>query len=196
MSFELSPLPYPKDALQPYLSTETLEYHYGKHHKKYVTNLSELTKDTEYADQSLEQIITQAGDGPIFNNAAQIWNHDFYWRSLTPDINQKPEGELAEAIDSTFGSFEQFCQEFNKKVIGLFGSGWVWLVNDGTGVLSILATKDADNPLAHGRIALLTCDAWEHAFYIDYRNDKAKYMENYWIMANWRFAEKCFKGSG
>lgn len=192
MAIELPPLPYPKDGLEPHISAETIEYHYGKHHQKYVTKLNQLITGTEYAEKSLEQIISSAGNGPIFNNAAQVWNHNFYWQSMSLDGGQAPGGALAQAIDTSFGSFENMRSEFTRAAVDLFGVGWVWLVNDGEGVVSIIATNDADNPLERGRIALLACDVWEHAFYIDYRNDKAKYMEAFWKVANCKFAERRF----
>ncbi|ALP53944.1 superoxide dismutase [Candidatus Tenderia electrophaga] len=195
MPIELPSLPYPKNGLEPYLSAETLEFHHDKHHQKYVSKLNGLIKDTEFAAQSLETIITTAPIGPIFNNAAQVWNHNFYWRCLTPNGEQQPEDPLAEAIDSSFGSYDQFKAQFNQAATDLFGVGWVWLVKDGAGVVSILATKDADNPLKHGRIALLTCDVWEHAFYIDYRNDKARYMQAFWQVCNLRFAEERYRAN-
>ncbi len=190
MAYELPPLPYAREALEPHLSAETIDYHYGKHHQKYVTKLNQLTEGGEHADKTLEQIIADAGSGPVFNNAAQVWNHNFYWNCLSPEGGGAPEGPLAAAIEAGFGSLEGFQDEFTQAVVDLFGVGWVWLVKDGEGMVSVIATKDAVNPLTHGRVALLTCDVWEHAFYIDYRNDKAAYMDAFWKLVNWRFVEE------
>lgn len=192
MAIELAALPYSHDALEPHLSAETIEYHYGKHHQKYVDTLNDLIQGTDFASQTLEQIVGNAGDGEVFNNAAQVWNHNFYWQCLAPEGGEPPSGPLAEAVDANFGSYRQFRSDFEQAATDLFGSGWVWLIDDGAGGLSIMTTKDADNPLSHGRIALLTCDVWEHAYYIDYRNERAKYLEAYWKVVNWKFAEQRF----
>ena len=192
MRHELPPLPYAKEALEPHISAETLEYHHGKHHQKYVSKLNDLIEGTEHADRTLEEIIGAAGSGPLFNNAAQVWNHTFYWNSLSPQGGGEPGGPLGELISANFGSYADFTKAFTQAVSELFGSGWVWLVKDGESAVSILSTKDADNPLAHGRIALLACDVWEHAFYIDYRNDKAGYMDGFWKVVNWPFAQERF----
>ena len=189
--FELPKLPYELDALQPHISKETLEYHYGKHHQTYVTNLNNLTKDTAQANASLEDIIMQA-DGGLFNNAAQVWNHTFYWHCLTPNAKAKPEGDLLMAIEKSFGSFEDFKTEFSQAAITQFGSGWAWLVKDGAGNLSIMKTGNADLPMKHGKQALLTCDVWEHAYYIDYRNARPKYVESFWNLVNWDFVAENF----
>jgi len=186
MSFTLPPLPYALDALVPYLSKETLEFHYGKHHQTYVSNLNNLTKDSPLASKSLEELI-QTSSGPIFNNAAQVWNHTFYWHCLSPQVGQEPSGVLLEKINQAFGSFAAFQEKFTATALGTFGSGWAWLVKNSDGSLAIISTSNADTPLAHGQTALLTCDVWEHAYYIDYRNARAKYLENFWKLVNWKF---------
>lgn len=192
MKHELPPLPYSLDALAPTLSKETLEYHYGKHHKAYVDKLNELIPGTEFAELSLEEIIKKAPAGPIFNNAAQIWNHTFYWHSMTPESTKnKPHGELASDIDKAFGSFEKFKEAFNKAAVAQFGSGWAWLIKDAQG-LSIQTTSNAATPFKDGKICLMTCDVWEHAYYIDYRNARPKYLEKFWELMNWDFASKNF----
>jgi Fe-Mn family superoxide dismutase len=190
---ELPPLPYPMDALAPYISKETLEYHYGKHHRAYVDNLNKLLVDNPLAHEDLETIIKKSSGG-IFNNAAQIWNHTFYWHSLTPKARPAPEGTLAAAINAKFGSFEKFKEEFTKAAVTLFGSGWAWLVKNPQGEIEILQTQNAATPLTqNGFIPLLTCDVWEHAYYIDTRNARPKYLENFWAVVNWDFAENNFK---
>lgn len=189
MTFTLPALPYPKNALAPHISEETLEYHHGKHHQTYVTNLNNLTQGTELADKSLEELmLTQKGG--IFNNAAQIWNHTFYWHSLSPNAGGEPTGKVAEAINAAFGSFAAFKEQFSKAAAGQFGSGWAWLVKDASGKLSIETTANADCPLQTGKTPLLTCDVWEHAYYIDYRNARAKYIESWWNLVNWDFANQ------
>ena len=193
MKHELPSLPYSLDALAPTLSKETLEYHYGKHHKAYVDKLNELIPGTEFAELSLEDIIKKAPAGPIFNNAAQIWNHTFYWQSMTPEsAKNKPHDALASEIDKAFGSFEKFKETFNKAAIAQFGSGWAWLVKDDQG-LSIQTTSNAATPFKDGKICLMTCDVWEHAYYIDYRNARPKYLEKFWELMNWDFASKNFE---
>jgi len=187
MKHELPELPYAIDALEPHLSAETLEYHWGKHHRKYVDTLNELIEGTEFADKPLDEIVGSAADGPTLNNAAQAWNHDFYWKCLAPDGGGAPTGLLAEAIDSSFESFDAFREEFTEAAKSRFGSGWAWLINTGDGVVSIETTSNAGNPLMSGRIALLTCDLWEHAYYIDYRNDRGSYLEAFWKLVNWDF---------
>lgn len=189
--FQLPALPYAMDALQPYISKETLEYHYGKHHQAYVNNLNNLTKDTEFASMPLEEIIMKSSGG-IFNNAAQVWNHTFYWNSMTPNSSGAPTGALAEAINKKFGSFEEFKKQFTQSAVTLFGSGWTWLVMNANHELEIMNTGNADLPMKHGKKALLTCDVWEHAYYIDYRNVRATYVEKFWSLVNWDFAEKNF----
>lgn len=189
MAFELPPLPYALNALQPYISQETLEYHYGKHHQTYVTNLNNLTANTEYAGKSLEDVI-KTSSGGIFNNAAQVWNHTFYWHSLSPQGGGEPSGPLLAAINKAFGSLANFKEQFSKAAIGQFGSGWAWLVQNPDGSLAITITSNASLPMTDNKKALLTCDVWEHAYYIDYRNARAKYVENFWNLVNWKFAEQ------
>lgn len=189
MTFELPKLPYAMNALEPYISAETLEYHYGKHHQAYVTNLNNLIPGTEFEHLSLEEIILKSSGG-IFNNAAQVWNHTFYWHCLTPNASDKPTGELAKKIESTFGSFEQFKEQFSKAAVGTFGSGWAWLVQNPDGSLAITSTSNAQTPMTQKQKALLTCDVWEHAYYIDYRNLRPKYVENFWKLVNWEFVAK------
>lgn len=176
------------DALAPHLSRETLEYHYGKHHQGYVKTLNELIKNTEFSAASLEDIIKRS-NGAIFNNAAQVWNHNFYWQCLTPTYTD-PRGVLANAIQAHFGSIEKFQEEFQKCAIANFGSGWTWLIKKPDGKLAIQNTDDAKDPLITGDIALLTCDVWEHAYYIDYRNERAKYLSAFWEIVNWDFVAK------
>ncbi|MFT3741777.1 MAG: superoxide dismutase [Gammaproteobacteria bacterium] len=196
MPFELPPLPYALDALQPHISKETLEYHYGKHHQAYVTKLNALIAGTPYESQSLEDIIKQSS-GPVFNNAAQVWNHTFYWHCMTPKpASKEPQGELAKAIEKTFGSFASFKEKFLQAGLNQFGSGWAWLVKTKTGELEIYSTSNAGTPMVDGKFALFTCDVWEHAYYIDTRNDRGKYLDNFWQVANWEFAEKNFKELG
>jgi Fe-Mn family superoxide dismutase len=188
MAFELPSLPYPKDALAPHMSEQTLDFHYGKHHATYVTNLNGLVEGTERANQSLEEIIQGADPGPLFNNAAQVWNHTFFWSCMTPGGGGDPDGDLRTAIESAFGSVDDFKQTFTDKAKTLFGSGWTWLVTGDNG-LEIVQTKDADLPLKHGQTALLTLDVWEHAYYLDYQNARPAYIET-WLgnLVNWEFA--------
>ncbi len=186
MPFSLPELPYAFDALAPQISKETLEYHYGKHHTAYVANLNKLTEGKPEASKTLEEII-KSTKGPIFNNAAQVWNHTFYWNCLKPNGGGAPEGALLEAITASFGSFDEFKTLFTSMAIGLFGSGWAWLVKDEDGTLGIEAMSNAGNPLTNGQKPLLTCDVWEHAYYIDYRNARAKYVETFWNLVNWEF---------
>jgi Fe-Mn family superoxide dismutase len=189
MIHELPKLPYAMNALQPHISAETLEYHYGKHHQTYVTNLNNLIKGTEFEKLSLEDIIRKSSGG-LFNNAAQVWNHTFYWNCLTPSSSGKPGGALAKAIDAAFGSFDEFKNKFSQTAIGTFGSGWAWLVKNADGSLAISSTSNAGTPLTEGKKALLTCDVWEHAYYIDYRNARAKYVEKFWEIVNWDFVAR------
>lgn len=184
--FQLPALPYALDALAPIISKETLEYHYGKHHQAYVNNLNNLTKDTEFASLSLEDIIMKSSGG-MFNNAAQVWNHTFYWHCMTPKSSGEPAGKLADAIKKKFGSFEEFKKLFSQSATTLFGSGWAWLVKNGSSELEIVNTSNAALPMKDGKKALLTCDVWEHAYYIDYRNARANYVENFWKLVNWDF---------
>jgi Fe-Mn family superoxide dismutase len=187
MKHELPQLPYAIDALAPHISKETLEFHHGKHHQTYVTNLNNLIPGTEFENLTLEEIVKKSS-GPIFNNAAQIWNHTFYWHSLAPKAGGAPTGAIADAITKNFGSFEKFKEEFSKVAIGTFGSGWAWLVKAKDGSLKIVSTSNAATPLTDGVKPLLTCDVWEHAYYIDYRNARAKYVESFWNLVNWAFA--------
>jgi len=189
MSYELPALPYAKDALAPVISAETLDYHYGKHHQAYVTNLNNLVPGTEFEGKSLEDIITSASGG-VFNNAAQVWNHTFYWNGLSPEGGGTPNGNLGQAIDDAFGSFDEFKEQFKKAGAGNFGSGWTWLVADGSGALEIVNTDDAGNPLTDGKQPLLTVDVWEHAYYIDYRNARPQYLEEIWKIVNWDFVAR------
>lgn len=187
MAFTLPELPYSKDALAPHISAETLEYHHGKHHKAYVDNLNKLLDGKPEANKSLEEII-MSSDGGVFNNAAQVWNHTFYWSSMKPKGGGQPTGELADAITRDFGSFDKFKEEFAQAGATQFGSGWAWLVLDG-GKLKVTKTPNADLPMKHGQKALLTMDVWEHAYYIDYRNARPKYIETFLgSLANWDFA--------
>ncbi|MFA7504738.1 MAG: superoxide dismutase [Fe] [Burkholderiaceae bacterium] len=184
-------LPYAIDALAPHVSKETLEYHYGKHHATYVTNLNNLIKGTEFADASLEDIVRKSSGG-IFNNAAQVWNHTFLWNSMSPKGGGAPSGALAAAIDKKWGSFDAFKEAFNKSAAGNFGSGWTWLVKKPDGSVDIVNTSNAATPLTTDDKALLTCDVWEHAYYIDYRNSRPNYLAAFWNVANWDFAAKNF----
>ncbi len=187
MKHKLPELPYPLDALEPHLSAETLEYHWGKHHRKYVDTLNSLVEGTEFEDADLATIVASAGAGDIFNNAAQAWNHDFYWKCLSPQGGGAPAGKLAQAIDSSFGSFDAFREKFTAASQSVFGSGWTWLIDSGSGVVSIETMQNAQTPLMHGEVALMTCDMWEHAYYIDYRNDKGGYLDGFWKLVNWDF---------
>ncbi len=188
----LEKLPYEMTELEPQISKETLEYHYGKHHQAYMTNLNNMIKDSEYADMPLEMIIRKA-TGPLFNNAAQVWNHTFYWKCLSPTKDQTPTGSLSEAINKTFGSYDKFKEEFTKNAIGNFGSGWTWLVRKKDGTLAIENTSNAETVITNEEDQpLLTCDVWEHAYYVDYRNARPQYMENYWKVVNWEFAQENF----
>jgi superoxide dismutase, Fe-Mn family len=193
MKHQLPDLPYPKDALEPHMSRETLDYHHGKHHATYVDKLNGLIADTEFAEMSLNDIVTQA-QGGVYNNAAQAWNHAFFWRCLTPSGEGAPSGDLADAITRDFGGMDALRDEFEKAVTQLFGSGWVWLLRDAGGVLSVIASSNAGNPMTEGQTPLLTCDVWEHAYYIDYRNARPKYLEAWFDLVNWDFAAKNFKG--
>lgn len=193
MTHELPPLPYAKDALEPHISSETLDYHHDKHHQAYVTNLNNLIRETEFADAELEDIIRKATGG-VFNNAAQTWNHTFFWNCMAPNAGGAPQGELARAIDAAFGSFDEFKEQFTNTAVTTFGSGWAWLVKDDTGALAIVSTSNAGNPLTSGQTPLLTCDVWEHAYYIDYRNVRPKFVEAFWNLVNWEFVAKNFTG--
>lgn len=192
MTFTLPQLPYALDALAPHVSKETLEYHYGKHHNTYVTNLNKLIPGTEFESMTLEEIIMKAKGG-IFNNAAQVWNHTFYWHSMSPNGGGEPKGRLAEAINKSFGSFAAFKEQFSQTAATTFGSGWAWLVQDQSGALKIISTSNAGTPMTEGLNALLTCDVWEHAYYIDYRNRRPDYIEAFWSLVNWDFARSNLK---
>jgi superoxide dismutase, Fe-Mn family len=193
MQHTLPELPYAMDALAPHISKETLEYHYGKHHATYVTNLNNLVKGTEFESSSLEDIVKKSTGG-VFNNAAQIWNHTFYWHCLSPNGGGAPTGKLADAINAKFGSFDAFKEAFTKSAIGNFGSSWTWLVKKTDGSVDIVNTSNAATPLTTQDKPLLTCDLWEHAYYIDYRNARPKYIETFWNLVNWEFASKNFEG--
>ncbi|MCW8870947.1 MAG: superoxide dismutase [Proteobacteria bacterium] len=192
MSFELPELPYAKDALAPHISEETLNYHHGKHHNAYVNKLNDLIKGTEFENMSLEEII-QKSDGGIFNNAAQTWNHTFYFNGFSPDGGGEPSGELADKINHAFGSFDDFVKKFNETGLATFGSGWVWLVQDNSGDLKIVNSFNAGNPMTDGYHPLLTCDVWEHAYYVDTRNDRGAYIKNFWNIVNWDFVANNLK---
>ncbi|KFI21944.1 superoxide dismutase [Nitrosococcus oceani] len=189
MTHRLPELPYALNALEPHISQETLEYHYGKHHQTYVDKLNGLVPGTEFENAPLEEIITKAS-GTLFNNGAQVWNHTFYWNCLTPQGGGEPSGALLEAIEKNFGSFSDFKEKFSQSATTLFGSGWAWLVKNSDGSLDIVGTSNAGNPLTEGKTPLLTCDVWEHAYYIDYRNARPKYLEAFWKLANWDFVAK------
>jgi Fe-Mn family superoxide dismutase len=189
MAFTLPELPYSKDALAPHLSAETLEFHHDKHHQAYVTKLNELVgADPSLAGKSLEDLV-RTSSGGVFNQSAQVWNHTFYWNSMKPKGGGEPTGAVLEAINKAFGSFGDFKTKFSAAAAGQFGSGWAWLVKDGSG-LAIVATSNAGNPLTEGKTPILTCDVWEHAYYIDYRNARPKYVEAWWNLVNWDFAAK------
>jgi superoxide dismutase, Fe-Mn family len=192
MEHKLPPLPYLKNALEPVISEETIEYHYGKHHQAYVTNLNKLIKDTEFENSGLEEII-QKSSGGIFNNAAQVWNHTFYWNCLKPKGGGTPTGQLGTAIDKTFGSFDEFKKQFTEKAVTTFGSGWAWLVKNKDGSLTLESTANAGTPMTKGQTALLTIDVWEHAYYVDYRNARPKYAEEFWKIVNWDFVAENLK---
>ncbi|KFZ36477.1 superoxide dismutase [Shewanella mangrovi] len=191
MAFELPALPYAQDALEPHISKETIEYHYGKHHNTYVVNLNKLVEGTEFAGKSLEEII-KASSGGVFNNAAQVWNHTFYWNCLSPNGGAAATGAIADAINAAFGSFEAFKEEFTKSAIGNFGSGWTWLVKKADGTVAIHNTSNAGCPLTDDVTPLLTVDVWEHAYYIDYRNARPNYLSHFWELVNWDFVNQNF----
>jgi superoxide dismutase, Fe-Mn family len=189
MAIELPALPFEMDALAPHISKETLEFHYGKHHNSYVTNLNKLIAGTEFSSMNLEDIVCKSSAG-MFNNAAQIWNHTFYWNSLSPNGGGAPTGDIAGAINETFGSFEEFKEKFSTAATTLFGAGWTWLVRDKNGALAIEQTSNAGCPLTENKTPILTCDVWEHAYYIDYRNARPSYVGAFWNLVNWDFANK------
>ncbi|MGY0503788.1 superoxide dismutase [Fe] [Luteimonas sp. e5] len=192
MAIELPALPYERNALEPHISAETIEYHYGKHHKAYVDNLNKMIEGTEFADMALEDIVKKS-QGGVFNNAAQVWNHTFYWNCLSPNGGGEPSGKLADAINAAFGDFAKFKEEFTKTAVGTFGSGWAWLVQRGDGSVALVSTSNAATPLTGDDTPLLTCDVWEHAYYIDYRNARPKYLEHFWNLVNWDFVAKNMK---
>ncbi|VVD88242.1 superoxide dismutase [Pandoraea horticolens] len=191
MEHKLPELPYAIDALAPTISKETMEYHYGKHHQAYVTNLNNLIKGTEFENASLEDIIKKSSGG-VFNNAAQVWNHTFFWNTLSPKGGGAPSGDLAKAIDAKFGSYDAFKEAFSKSAVGNFGSGWTWLVKKADGSVDIVNTSNAATPLTGADKPLITIDVWEHAYYIDYRNARPKFVEAFWNLVNWEFAAKNF----
>ena len=188
MAFTLPELPYSKDALAPHISERTLDFHHGKHHNAYVTKLNAAIEGTDLANKSLEDLI-QSQSGGVFNNAAQVWNHTFYWNSMAPKGGGEPSGPIAEAINAAFGNFATFKEKFSAAAAGHFGAGWAWLVVDG-GKLAIHETHDAGNPLTQGKKPVLTCDVWEHAYYLDYQNARPSYIEAWWNLINWDFANK------
>ena len=188
MAFTLPELPYAKDSLAPHISAETLDFHHGKHHNAYLTKLNELVAaDASLASKSLEDLVRTAS-GALFNQAAQVWNHTFYWHSMKPGGGGEPTGALAEGINKAFGNFSTFREKFSAAAVGQFGSGWAWLVKNGSGALEIVQTSNAGCPLTEGKVPLLTCDVWEHAYYIDYRNARPKYVEAWWNLVNWDHA--------
>ena len=189
MEHKLPPLPFAKNALVPHMSEETLDFHYGKHHQAYVTNLNKMIPGTEFENLTLEEIVRKSS-GPVFNNSAQVWNHTFFWNCLSPQGGGEPGGKLADGIRAQFGSFAQFKEKFSAAAVGQFGSGWAWLSRDKDGKLVIEGTSNALNPMKEGRDALLTCDVWEHAYYIDYRNLRPKFVEAFWNLVNWKFVEQ------
>nr|WP_160716343.1 Fe-Mn family superoxide dismutase [Chitinophaga solisilvae] len=196
ITLQLPALPYAQESLQPYITAETFEYHYGKHHAAYVKNLEGLVKDTPMSDMTVEEIIQSAfaqQQVPVFNNAAQHWNHSFFWHCLSPDGGRTPTGQLQQLIDRDFGSFDAFRQQFSDTALRLFGAGWTWLVQNQQGKLEILALKDANTPVTARQTPLLTLDVWEHAYYIDYRNARNKFIEGFWDVVNWDFCNSNLK---
>lgn len=192
MAFELPALPYARDALAPHISAETIDYHYGKHHNTYVEKLNGMVPGTEFEGKSLEEVI-KTSSGGMFNNAAQIWNHSFYWECLSPNGGGDASGAVAKAIDAAFGSFADFKKAFTEAAVGNFGSGWTWLVKNSDGSVAIVNTSNAETPLTDSSVTpLLTVDVWEHAYYIDYRNARPKYMDAFWALVNWEFVNKNF----
>ncbi len=186
MAIELPALPYDRTALEPHISGETIDFHYGKHHKAYVDNLNGLIAGTEFEKMDLVEIVKKS-QGGMFNNAAQVWNHSFYWNCMKPNGGGEPTGKLADGINKAFGDFATFKQQFTDTAIKTFGSGWAWLVQRKDGSLALVSTSNAATPLTGDDTPLMTCDVWEHAYYIDYRNLRAKYMENFWALVNWDF---------
>lgn len=192
MAIELPPLPYDRAALEPHMSAETLDFHYGKHHKAYVDNANKMIEGTEFADMPLVDIIRRA-QGPLFNNVAQVWNHTFFWNCMRPNGGGEPTGKLMDAINLAFGDFATFKEEFAKTCIGTFGSGWGWLVQRADGSLALVSTSNANTPIVGDDTPLLTCDVWEHAYYIDYRNARPKFVEAFWNLVNWDFVASNMK---
>ena len=190
MTHKIPELPFAMDALQPHISKETLEFHYGKHHNAYVTNLNNLITGTEFENLILEDIIKSAPTGGIFNNAAQVWNHSFFWNCLSPNGGGQPGGKLLDEIEKSFGSFNEFKDKFTKSAVTNFGSGWTWLVQNGNGKLEMINTSNAGTALTSGKTPLLTCDVWEHAYYVDYRNARPQYVNAFWNLVNWDFIEE------
>ncbi|MFW6094157.1 MAG: superoxide dismutase [Pseudomonadota bacterium] len=190
MRYELPPLPYDVHALEPHVSAETLAYHHGEHHREYVDKLNTLVRGTGFEGRALDDIVAHAGDGPLYDNAAEVWNHTFFWECMSPRGGGYPDGELGEAINASFGSFAAFKRAFEDVALHMFGSGWLWLVKTTPDTVNIQPTKDAYNPIRHGRIVLLTCDLWEHAYYIDHRNDRSAYLAAFWEVVNWDFANQ------
>ncbi|MBN1822447.1 MAG: superoxide dismutase [Prolixibacteraceae bacterium] len=192
MEFKLPELPYAKDALEPFISSKTLDYHYGKHHQAYVNNLNNLKKGTQFEEADLETIVKES-DGGIFNNGAQVWNHTFYFMQFSAEGCHEPKDELKRAVEETFGSFVMFKEKFSKAAATLFGSGWVWLVVNNNGELEIVQTSNAGNPIREGKKPLLTCDVWEHAYYLDKQNARPKYIEDFWKIVDWKVISERFK---
>ena len=193
MAFSLPPLPYEMNALEPHISSETLEFHYGKHHQTYVNNLNGLVEGTDNASKSLEEII-MSSDGGLFNNAAQVWNHTFYWNCMGPNGGGNPTGSAADAINQAFGSFDNFKDQFSKSAATNFGSGWTWLVKNSSGTLEIQNTSNAGCPMTSGNKAVLTIDVWEHAYYVDKRNARPAYIESWWNLVNWDYVNSQLEG--
>ena len=191
MKHTLPALPYAMDALEPVISEKTISFHYGKHHQAYVNKLNELVQGTEFENASLEDIIMKS-DGGIFNNGAQVWNHTFYWNCLSPSGGKEPAGKILEAINQAFGSFEKFKEEFANAAATQFGSGWAWLVKNKNGKLEIIKTANAENPMRQGHTPLLTCDVWEHAYYLDYQNRRPDYVTAFWKLVDWNKVEERF----
>ncbi|MDD3667592.1 Superoxide dismutase [Fe] [bioreactor metagenome] len=189
--FTLPAFPFAQDALEPHISKTTIEFHYGKHHQTYVDNLNKLIIGTEFENSTLEEIVLKSSGG-IFNNAAQVWNHTFYWNCLTPKSNLKPEGKLLDAIEKEFGSYEEFKEKFTNSAVTLFGSGWAWLVKNKEGKLEIVQTSNAENPMRQDKTPLLVCDVWEHAYYIDKQNRRPAYLESFWNLVDWKKVEERF----
>lgn len=192
MEHKLPTLPYTRDALQPHISAETLDYHYGKHHQAYVTKLNTLIKGTKFENMPLEDIIKGA-EGPIFNNAAQTWNHTFFWSCMSPKGGHVPGGKIGELINKKWGAYDKFKEDFSKHAVDNFGSGWTWLVQNGKGEVEIFNTSNADTPMKHDLTALMTLDVWEHAYYIDYRNARPDFVQAFWKIVNWDFANQNLK---